>query len=351
MYDVDAMIQAADLEAMLTELGMEPVRRKNKNGFELYFHCFNPEHSDDQRKMSMAEAGKYKGLFYCWSCKFRGNITQIIQHFAGVNFHTALEWMKNRTGVGELMGTQSLIYKVKKEKLNYGHVAQSEMLPTFELPEDFKPCCAGHADALPVERFLLSRGIREESMQKFGVGVSIYRGLGHVVTVPIRFQGQIHSIFFAQPWTGGEKRYPKDSPQGDILFNYDECLEYDRYAMVESVLDVMKIDSLSLGPAMACFTNMVSDRQIDLLKPFSNHAVFPDMDSERGWDLVTRMVGGLDKSVRLILPPVGKDPGDCEGWEVVDSYAQCKSYADWEVERYISSTNKPAGNVIRLKKK
>ena len=351
MFDVDAMIQAADLEVMLTEMGMEPKRRKNKNGFELYIHCFNPQHQDNQRKMSMAEAGKFKGLFYCWSCKFRGNIVQIIQHFMGLQFQEALSWMRDKTGVGELLGTQSLIYKVKKEKLNYGVTTQSEELPTFQMPEDFTACEEGHRQTAETEKFLASRGINSDTRRKFGVGCSHHSGIGYVATLPIIHDERLASIFFAQPFGGGLKRYPTNSPQGLILFNYDECKKKGSYVMVESILDVLKIDSLGLGPAMACFTNMVSDQQLDLLKPFKRHAVFPDMDSERGWDLVTRMVGGLDKSVELILPPIGKDPGDCEDWEIVDAYAQSKSYADWEVDSYMKNAAPVTGKVIGLKKK
>lgn len=351
MFDVDAMIQAADLEVMLTEMGLEPQRRQNKNGFELYINCFNPKHDDNQRKMSMAEVGQYKGLFFCWSCKFRGNIVQIIECFLNMEFHDALVWMQTKTGVGELLGTQSLIYKVKKEKLNYGVTTQSKDLPTFTLPEDFVSCQQGDRRTFQVETYLAGRGITPETQRKFGVGSSIHHDVGRCATIPIIYDERIVSIYYGQPRNGGLKRYPKNSPQGEILFNYDECVEYDRYVMVESILDVLMLDSLELGPAMACFTNMVSDQQLKLMKPFGKHAVFPDMDSERGWDLVTRMVGGLDKSVQLILPPQGKDPGDCKPWEIVDSYAQSQCYADWEVDGFMLKASQPTGSIIRLQKK
>ena len=88
-----------------------------------------------------------------------------------------------------------------------------------------------------------------------------------------------------------------------------------------------------------------------LLKPFGKHAVFPDRDSPRGWDLVTRMVSGLDKSVELILPPVGKDPGDCDCWQVVDCYAQSQRYSDWEVDNFISNVTQATGMATRLNKR
>ena len=351
MFDVDTLIQAADIESILIELGIQPVRRQNKNGYELYFYCFNPEHDDTKRKMSIAEAGKYKGLFYCWSCSLRGNIIQIIRHFTGKSFNDALQWMQERTGVGELLGIESLIYNVKKQKLNYGQEDLDVELSTYDLPSSYVKCYSGHPVTRPAEDFLSERNIGRQTALKFEVGVSDHPKIGYCITIPIKFKGNIHSIFFAQPVSGGLKRYPVGSPQGHILFNYDECVERDKYVLVESILDVLMLDTMGLGPGMACFTNMVSDAQVDLLKSFKNHCVFPDRDSPRGWDLVARLVSSLDKSVKLILPPDGKDPGDCDPWEVVDSFAQAKSYADWEVNAYMVERARDTPNVARLHKK
>lgn len=349
MIDVDAMIQAADLESMLVELGLEPVRRKSKRGFELYINCFNPNHDDNKRKMSMAESGQYKGLFNCWSCHFQGNIIQIAQCFLNFSFQEALAWMQTKTGVGELLGTESLIYRVKREKLNYGVQERLRLLPEYNC-EEYRSDDIAESFRQHVRCYLGSRRITQETCSKYGVDVGVHSQIGRCIVTPVIFKGRCHSIFFCEAKDGGAKRYPQGAPQGEILFNYDECIEDGSYVMVESILDVLMIDSLGLGPAMACFTNMVSSKQLELLKEFPTHAVFPDMDSPRGWDLVTRMVGGLDKSLELILPPDGKDPGDCEPWEIVQSYAQRKRYSDWEVDCFISNTQQHNSKVIRLYK-
>jgi len=350
-FDVDSMIQALDVEQVLSEIGIDIDRRKNKNGWELYFDCINAGHDDDKKNMSMAEVGQYKGLFYCWKCKLRGNIIQVIQYFLNLDFRQCLDWIQNRTGVGEILGIEALKYKIKKEKLNYGHVQRSEELPIFDLPSDYARCGDGFDITVEAEAFLHTRRIGKGSWRKFQIGVSNHQQIGYSITVPIFSGDRIVSIFYCQPKSGGEKRYPTGAPQGEILFNYDECFKVGRYVLVESILDVILLDSLNLGPAASCFTNMVSDAQIDLLKLIQNGSIFPDRDSKYGWELVNRMVRGLDKSLYLILPPLGKDPGDCEDWEIVDSYAQKQRYCDWEVHAYLSNAPDPQGNVIGLKKK
>lgn len=351
MFDIDSMIQASDIEEMLIELGVEPVRKKNKNGYELYFKCFNPSHDDTKGKMSMAEKGKYKGLFYCWVCKFRGNIIQLIQYFKSCEFNEAIVWMRDRTGVGDLHGTQSLIYRVKKEKLNYGHKQEEQQLPVYRCPSSGdRPIDSKGSFQEYARSYLASRKINQSTARKFAVHVGVHGQIGDCILIPITFKEKIHSIFYCEPKDGGAKRYPQGSPQSKIFFNYDACKEEGRYTLVESVLDVLMLDSMGFGPAMACFTNMVSDRQIELLRDFDNHAVFPDMDSPRGWDLVNRLVTGLDKSIELILPPVGKDPGDCSYDEVLQAYQSKKPYSDWEVDGYISRAVRDLCKVTRLKK-
>ncbi len=352
MFDVDAMTQAAQLGEILDSLGVATTRRRNRRGFELYFKCINPQHNDTDAvgKMSMADEGKYKGLFNCWACPVRGNIIQLIQHFCNIEFHAALVWLESRVGVGVLLGTQSLIYKLRKEKLNYGVKEQEEDLPVYELPANYTQCDMGHRYAKVAERYLRGRGIDEETSKRFQVGVCKHSQIGYCLVIPVWFDGQIRSVFYGQPVDGGEKRYPAGSPQSYIIFNWDAAVLSKQYVMVESVLDVLMLDSLGIRHATACFTNMISDRQLELCQQAEIHAVFPDRDSPRGWDLVDRMVTALDKSLQLVLSPLGKDPGDCEAWEIIDAYAKRQRYCDWEVDNHISHSHIAPSSVTMLKK-
>lgn len=348
--NLDAMIQAADLEVMLADLGIEVEPRRNKRGVELYFKCINPEHDDDGKKMSMAAQGQYKGLFYCWKCKLRGSIIHIIQHKLDLGFMQAQTWMNQKTGVGAMAGIESLKYQLKKAKLNYGVEQVEKRLPVYDLPATYQTIQSPNAFAEYARAYLHSRQISDQTQAKFHVGISEHKDLGWCITIPIIFRGQLHSIFFCQPKNGGLKRYPKDSPQGDILFNYDECLHHDSFVVVESILDVLMIDSMGYGPALACFTNMVSDTQVDLVKHITTKTVFPDRDSQYGWLLVNRLVERLDKSLNLVLPPLGKDPGDCTAAEIRTAFLHSESYADWEVANYMRETAAQPVKATQLKK-
>ena len=350
MYDVEAMIHAADLEAVLGGMGVTTSRRRNQRGYELYFNCINPEHEDTGMKMSIAEEGRHKGLFNCWSCKSNGNIIHIIQHFCKVNFVGALEWLQNRVGVGELQGTESLIYRLKKDKLNYGATEDQPDLGVYELPADFVPIDGGRFSKAARDYLVNSRRIDLATCNHFGVGCCNHPQIGYAIAIPIYFDGAIRSVFYGQPVDGGDKRYPAGAPQGKITFNWDKAIELNRYVMVESILDVLMMHSMGIPHGTACFTNMISDAQLELCKSIGSHSVFPDRDSPRGWDLVDRMVGNLDKSVEIVMPPLGKDPGDCEAWEVVEAFANRRRYSDWEIDNYMRHNNKPTGIVNTLKK-
>ena len=154
----------------------------------------------------------------------------------------------------------------------------------------------------------------------------------------------------AQPFQGGLKRYPKNSPQGEILFNYDACLSAKRYIMVESILDVIKGWSVTSRDFMACFTNMISDEQRDLLRPFEEHGVMPDLDGKRGWDLVDRMVPYTGKGLWLYFPPIGKDPGDCTRKELNSAIQWRQKYCDYESKQRLVVAQKVTPKIKRVEK-
>ena len=352
MIDTSAVIDACDINAVLSELGVDTERRESARGYELYFHCFNPGHDDTTRKMSISDDGKYKGLFNCWACGLKGNLVQAVQYLKHTNYQQALLWLSEHTGVGELDSTESLIYQLKKDKLNYGKEEVKEEVKEVTLPESFRLLESGDSQIYrSARKYCTDRNISPATTEKYAVGISRYGEAGWWLTIPIKFRGTTRSIFYCELKDGGKKRYPKGSPQGQIIFNYDEALAHGEYIMVESILDVLTIDSAGYGPAVACFTNMITDSQLKLLRPFPIHRVMPDRDSNHGWDLVTRMVAGLDKSLEVALVPLGKDPGDCVEAELRDAFLALRRYSDIEVDSLLQRVHNPVKTVDDIKKK
>lgn len=352
MLDIALLSQKCDIGAVLTKLNISYERRSNKNGYELYFSCPTGNHKTDPHKLrcSIAAEGSYKGLFNCWACDFHGNIIHLIRFVTGWDFKRAIEFLQNDYGRADLVGIDALNYRLRTNK---GTIAIDPPLPVFDLPEDYKlvTSCNNTAAKLAMEWLQVERHITREYMERFDIGFSEHKQLGPTIIIPVKFKGKVHSIFTAQPFKGGLKRYPKNSPQGNILFNYDRCIGVRKYVMMESILDVIKYECVTGDYAMACFTNMISSRQLKLLTAFDEHGVMPDLDGERGWDLVTRMLPVTGKGLWLYFPPVGKDPGDCTPNELLLATANRTRYCDYESSQWLTHKQKATHKITSIIKK
>lgn len=331
IIDVGILLQKADIQQVFQKLCIQYERRQNKRGYELYFLCPSGKHGDSQRKSaSISEVGKYKGFFNCWSCGFRGNLIHLIQFLHNSEFKEAVQYLENDYGSAQVLGTEGLLFKLKMIKEE--EEAKHELVD-LELPKDFNLLTKfqGGRAREALDWLKNERNIGSGMIEKYEIGMSLHEDIGYAVTIPVRFKGRLLSIFYAQPCKGGMKRYPKNSPQGYIMFNYDRCLQHKKYIMMESILDVIKYDSV-VGDefGMACFTNMISDEQLELLKQFDEHGIMPDLDGERGWDLVDRMIPTVGKSAWIYFTPIGKDPGDCTPEELMFAKATCERYCDYE---------------------
>jgi len=334
MIDVNMLVANTDIGVVLHQLGIDWERRKSGSSNELYFACPTVNHPDDphKKRCSIAEDGSHKGVFNCWACDFKGNLIQFVRAMRGWDFWQTVEYLEGEFGSAKVAGLDALKLRLR---LNKPERADSRELPVMQLPSDYRLLSGSARRWLQEERH-----ISDEAIEKFQIGMSTSSQFGDMVTIPVYFKGQVRSVFTAQPETGGAKRYPKGSPQGEILFNYDHSVESGEYIMVESILDAIKVWSLTGRDAMACFTNMISKRQLELLRPFETHGIMPDMDGKRGWDLVDRMIPATGKGAWIYMVPEGKDPGDCTPTEIQSSVQWRRRYCDYE-SQHVASTLRP----------
>lgn len=351
MIDVGILLQNADIGAVLNAIGIDYERRQSKRGYELYFACFTGKHPEENnaKTMSISESGQYKGMYNCWACSEQGNLIHMLRTLGSIDFMQAVAYLERDYGSAEVAGQKGLDFRLKMFK---GESEEERELPTFELPRDYQPILSTSGSHAECVRVWLrgERHISDEAMQRFEIGICEHPGIGPAVVIPVYFRGKIRSVFYAQPFKGGLKRYPKNSPQGEILFNYDACLPVKRYIMMESILDVIKVWSLTGEDCMACFTNMISDEQLELLRPMEEHGVMPDLDGDRGWDLVLRMQPSTGKGLWLYFPTIGKDPGDCTPEEIATAIAQRTRYCDYESAQHLAARVAPVHKITHIYK-
>lgn len=351
MIDVEIILNNSDVALVLNQLGIEWERKQSKRGYELYFACPTTNHSDDPRKKrcSVADSGKYKGHFNCWACDFHGNLIHLIRYMLNVGFKEALQFLESRFGSSSITGGKALEFRLR---MNKPDPEEKQDLIEFDLPDGYVSLNnSSTIISKDAKRWLRDdRLIDDDCIDRFEIGIIHRSNHGPMIIIPVRFRGKVHSIFSTQPMNGGLKRYPKNSPQGKILFNYDACINHGSYVMVESILDAIKIWSVCRINSMACFTNMISSDQLNLLRGFNKHGVMPDLDGDRGWDLVNRMVPIIGKSLWIYTVPVGKDPGDCSAEELQSTIDQGIRYCDYECNQLFSDKTNQKTKVQHIKK-
>lgn len=348
MHNLNAIVKQLDIAILFEKLGILYVRKQSIRGYELYFHCINPNHDDQNPSCSMAESGEYKGLFYCWSCGIKGSIFHFLQIRYNISFVESIEWLSKFVDIKEISTTESLIYQLNKMKPK-DIVNHDDKLVDVKVPLSFK-----HGYGIEItsvcEEYLLSRKISIETQKYFDCRTTFHDQIGVCVLIPIyqSVNNTVGSLFYCEPKRGGKKRYTKGTKISKMLFNLNNVK--NKCIIVESILDVLQLHTLGISYCISCFSNNISEYQLDLLKNVNEVIVFPDMDSDAGWVLVDKVVQRFGKGVKLMLPPVGKDPGDCSSEEVVAAFSCMKVYSDWEIDRFMQKNRKQPCNVDIVKK-
>ena len=349
MIDVDHLLLTIDKQYVLNILGIENERRRNSRGYEIYFKCVNPDHEDKSPSASMAEIGKYAGLFNCWVCHDHGNLIHIVQRILKKSFVDALSWLSTMVTSSELTTTKALMLnldKLKPERKKHD-IAIAEICA--QLPANYAPCGFSHMVALDAERYLISRRISLETQRTYMCGATEHYQIGRCGIIPIYMYEKIVSLFFFETKRGGAKRYPKGSPMNDMLFNYDNAIKTNTCIIVESILDVLQMHTLGFSSGVSCFTNRLSETQCELIKKFDRIIVYPDLDGLPGWHLVTQCVKEFGKSIEIAFPPTGYDPGDCDEVQMAKSLNSIIKYSDYESD-YIFRSKDQEFKVLEIKK-
>lgn len=180
------------------------------SGHRLMGRCPFPDHSDKSPSFSVTEDNQ---LYYCYGCKKGGNVFTFLETFNGMSFPEAVEFLARRAsiplpepedGKGKRTGlssdTKDLYLKINRAAAVYFH-------------HNLK---AQPGDS-PAKKYLVKRGLSEEIVEKFRLGLSFeeWQGLAnHFVQkgVPLKMAEQLGLL---KP----KKNAPKSGSEADQYFD------------------------------------------------------------------------------------------------------------------------------------
>lgn len=234
---------------------------------------------------------------------------------------------------GETYGTHGPLGKLfdkhgtKKQKKLYDLIKPEELKVEdkkrirLRLPEGFitfkdsNPKFIPHIEAY---KYLQTRGITEEIIEKFGIGYTVKGDFAYRIIVPSYDKDGFLNYYVARAWTPKKMKYKNPSvPKDEIIFNENRIDWSKDIFLVEGVFDSFFLDNsiVMLGKKMS---PLLFQTLYD--KAESNIIICTDGDAwTDGLRIFNELNGGkLYNKVKIVKLPLDRDVCDLRG--KIDEY-------------------------------
>ena len=316
----------------------------SKAGANLRAVC--PFHSEKKPSFFVSPA---RQIWHCFGCNSGGDIFKFVMQIEGVEFGDALRLLAQKAGV-----------ELKKPSPQYKEW-QTERSRLYEICElagrFFEKQLHEGPTGQEAKKYLLGRGLTEESIKKWRIGYSpdVWQGLSDFLSSRSyqkeeikkaglastsekgsfydRFRGRIIfpiSDLNSQVAGFGGRVFKSDDPakyvnspatllydKSRILYGLDkakvEIRKKDFCLLVEGYVDEILCHQAGLGNAVAVSGTALTPYQLNILKRYSsNLRIAFDMDT--GGDTATKrgieLAQAQEFNVKIVTMPEGKDPAD-----------------------------------------
>jgi DNA primase len=177
---------------------------KNR-GKDLWGQCPFPDHKE---KTPSFHVSPEKQLYHCFGCKKGGNIFTFLEHFQGLNFAEAVEYLAHRAHLSLPVISDSQQIQINAQDLKRKKLIEITKWALFYFSESLKRT----STSSPIQEYLKKRGLTKEIIEEFNIGYA-----------PNEWNGLVD--FFKK------KNLPLDLAEeaGLILAKEDSHGHYDRF--------------------------------------------------------------------------------------------------------------------------
>ena len=263
-----------EMERVLDDLGIEHV---GSRGEEIQGFC--PGHlmrtGKEDRNPSWY-INSETGAHICFSCQFKGSLPFLIAFVKGLrsddgmyDLDSAKDWLNKG---GELLDAFERAVKPKEVLEELVYISEAS-LAAFVPPPDFA---------------LKARGLTLAAAEKHQL---LWSALKQTWIIPIRDPESRALMGWQEKGFTGRyfRNYPNGIKKSTALYGLDKYQGGDMI-VVESPLDVVRLESIGITGGVSTFGSIVSDTQLNLIVKNSDRIVFA-MDSDEA---------GLNSSLRLL---------------------------------------------------
>ncbi len=348
-----------------------------KAGANLRAVC--PFHSEKKPSFFVSPA---RQIWHCFGCGIGGNIFDFVMKIEGVEFGDALRVLAQRAGVElrrqppEMVTERKRLYEVcelaakffekQLEASSMGKEAKKYLLSRGISEESLKNWRIGYAPDVwqGLSDFLSSRNYREEEIEKAGLALSSQKGSFYD-----RFRGRIIFPIFDlhSQVVGFTGRVFKDRDKTEVAkyVNSPQTLLYDKsrllYGLDKAKVDIRKKDTCILVEGnmdvimthQAGFNNVVATSgtaltpfQLKILKRYTDNLLI-SFDMDIAGDTATKrginLAQGQGFNIKIVTMKEGKDPADLiqknpKDWQ--GSLEKAKSIMDFYFETTFAKFDK-----------
>ena len=263
------------------------------------YNC--PECGVGQKKGNL-EISLEKHLFHCWSCDDENNM------------HGPLGRLFDRYGTKEQKKIYNLV-KPEELKIKESKKTQLKLPEGYTQFKDSNPRFIPHAEAY---RYLTSRGITDEIIEKYQIGYTVSGEFAYRVIVPSFDKNNKLNYFVARSWVNGRMKYKNPTDEkNQIIFNENRIDWFKDVYLVEGAFDGFFLDN-----SIVMLGKQMSDLLFETLyeKALGKIIICLDEDAfQDGLKLYHELNGGrLYNKIKIIKPPKDMDVADLRGQ--IDEY-------------------------------
>jgi DNA primase len=308
-----------------------------------------PFHDERTPSFSVDPAAK---LYHCFGCGVGGDVIKFVEEKEGLGFPDAVEALAERYGVElEREREDPRAEETRRRRARLGELL--ERTAAFYASFLWEAPQAGKA-----RDYLAERGLREEALREFGVGVApggwdtvlvrgqqagysveemeaaglvqrSQKGRGHYdrfrsrIVFPVRdARGRVQG-FGARALSADQQPKYVNSPEGELyrkrhtLYGIDRAraavTKSGRAVVVEGYTDVIACHQAGIADAVAVMGTAITPEQVRILSAYTEEVVLA-LDADRsGREAMLRaqaVARGKRVRLRVARLPEGKDPAD-----------------------------------------
>jgi len=247
---------------------------------------------------SNLEINLNKFIFHCWGCGISGPLGRIFDDY----------------GTKEQKKVYNLI-KPEELKVQEAKKTQLKLPEGYTQFKDSNPRFIPHAEAY---RYLTSRGITDEIIEKYQIGYTVTGEFAYRVIVPSFNKNDKLNYFIARSWVPNKMKYKNPTAAKDeIIFNESRIDWFKDVYLVEGAFDGFFLDN-----SIPMLGKKMSTLLFETLYENALGKIIICLDEDAWVDALnlyhTLNGGRLYNKIKIIKPPKDMDVADLRGQ--IDEY-------------------------------